>query len=170
MNLAMYILVNGDLEMSPAKASGQVGHAVASYFYHTAETTLIDNYMKNNQTKIILDCPQTTLEKYAKEYPNTAIYDAGKTELEPNTLTCVCIGIFDRDNEEVPKPIKRMRLYKANNFTNGFKAGMASILKYLKDKESVNEEFIVELCNEFAKQDKDFKDLYDYYEIIKTHE
>ena len=108
-NLAMYILVNKDIEMGKGKTAGQVGHAVAVYFYKNQNThsDLIDEYMNNQQKKIIVYCKQEKLEEYEKQGYIT-IRDNGLTELEPNTLTCVNYGILDKDN--LPKEIRRLRL------------------------------------------------------------
>ena len=117
MDLAMYILVNKNMEISKGKLAGQVGHAVSSFFYHCKDKKLLDNYMKGQQKKIILECPEQKLLEYEKEGFIT-IRDNGLTELIPNTLTCVNLGIFDRanideyGNSEVPKYVKRLRLYK----------------------------------------------------------
>lgn len=63
------------------------------------------------QKKIILKCPQSKLEELEKEQKYIVIRDKGLTQLEPNTLTCICIGIFDRDTDEVPEWVKELKLY-----------------------------------------------------------
>lgn len=108
-DLAMYILVNKDISMSPGKLAGQVGHAVESYINELNSNKIIKEHMDNSQKKIILKCSQNKLEQLEKEGYVT-IRDNGLTELEPNTLTCVNFGIIDR-NSIVPKFIKRLRLY-----------------------------------------------------------
>ena len=55
-DLKMYILINDDIKISKGKLAGQVGHAVASYFYNSHNDLAfhidIDEYMgglqKNN--------------------------------------------------------------------------------------------------------------------------
>ena len=129
-DLAMYILVNSDIEISAGKLGGQVGHVVQSYmdtiieakddydchhgFYATEEAEklidLYNEYKETNRKKIILKCKQSKLETLLEKYP--FVRDCGLTELEPNTLTCVCLGIIDRNNiPEDLKFIKRLRLY-----------------------------------------------------------
>lgn len=116
MDLAMYILVNIDIKIGKAKLAGQVGHAIAVYFYYNWDggeepNSLIEQYMENHQTKIILQCPQLKLEELELQGYIT-IRDKGWTQLEPNTLTCVNLGIFDRDKEdEVPEFVKELKLY-----------------------------------------------------------
>lgn len=101
-DIKMYILVNKDIKISKGKLAVQVGHAVATYFY-TLWTKLDSvpqwavNYMNGYQKKIILYCPQYKLEEL-EELGYITIRDAGFTELEPDTLTCVCLGLRDDDN------------------------------------------------------------------------
>lgn len=109
MDLRMYILMNKDIELSKGKTCGQASHSVASYFYNRYDKELITNYMENQQKNIILACPQVKLEELESQ-GYISIRDNGLTELEPNTLTCVNLGIFDADKEEIPKWVKR--LYK----------------------------------------------------------
>lgn len=113
MNKVMYILVNKDLKgkMSTAKLAGQVAHAAATHIYRNQNKWIdIELYFTNNQTKIIVECPESKLLEYEKKPGYIAIRDAGHTELEPNTLTCVCAGIFDKDKNEVPKDIQKLQL------------------------------------------------------------
>lgn len=98
-DLRMYILVNEDVKINKGKLAGQVGHAVAVYFYknHEKDKDLIDEYMNNFQKKIILFYPQYKLEKLERE-GYISIRDKGWTDLEPNTLTCINLGIIDFNN------------------------------------------------------------------------
>ena len=96
-DLRMYILVNSDIKINKGKLAGQVGHAVASYLYHSNDLRFlmsIEDYMNGAQKKIILKCSQKELEILENE-GFTTIRDNGLTDLEPNTLTCVNMGIFD---------------------------------------------------------------------------
>lgn len=101
-DLRMYILVNEDIVIHKGKLAGQVGHAVAVMFYNQFKTTgkllpIMEEYMDNCQKKIILYCPQSKLEELEKENYIT-IRDKGWTDLEPNTLTCVNLGLIDYNN------------------------------------------------------------------------
>ena len=123
-NKAMYILVNEDIKIGKGKLAGQVGHAVCTYMYRNYirrydggfvrwtndMLRYIDDYMEV-QKKIILKCPQWKLEELEKEGKYIVIRDKGLTQLEPNTLTCICIGVFDRDLNEVPEWVKELKLY-----------------------------------------------------------
>ena len=123
-NKAMYILVNEDIKIGKGKLAGQVGHASISWLYRnfikdydgnhvwvTEEMQIfLDDYMEE-QKKIILKCPQWKLEELEREGKYIVIRDKGLTQLEPNTLTCVCVGIYDRDLDEVPEWIRELKLY-----------------------------------------------------------
>lgn len=113
----MYILVNKDIKINKGKLAGQVGHAVASMLYeqykHGGELLpIMDEYMVI-QKKIILYCSQKKLEDL-EEKGYIAIRDNGLTDLEPNTLTCVNMGLIDC-NIGFPKDmefIKELKLVK----------------------------------------------------------
>lgn len=107
----MYILVNEDIKINKGKLAGQVGHAVAVYFYYNYDggenpNSLIEQYMNQYQKKIILYYPQSKLEEL-EERGYIAIRDKGWTDLEPNTLTCVNLGIVDYNN--IPKELEFIR-------------------------------------------------------------
>lgn len=127
-DLALYILVNKDIEISKGKLPSQIGHAILRYITSQKgrEDKNLEEYlnMDDNKRRIIaLSCPSSRLELLEQEgYP--AQRDLGLTELETNTLTTVCYGILDRNvykddrlnsseaTCEVPKWLKRLRLYK----------------------------------------------------------
>lgn len=103
-DLAMYILVNEDIKINKGKLAGQVGHAVAVYFYRyynqyrrDNRCGLINSYMETYQKKIILYHSQLGLE-ILEQHGYISIRDKGWTDLEPNTLTCVNLGILDKNN------------------------------------------------------------------------
>lgn len=119
---AMYVLVNEDIKIGKGKLAGQVGHAVCTYIYRNfikgyngqqifitkEQQNFLDDYMKV-QKKIILKCPQNKLEELEKEKKYIVIRDNGLTQLEANTLTCVCFGILNK--EDAPNWIKELKLY-----------------------------------------------------------
>lgn len=122
-NKAMYILVNEDIKIGKGKLAGQACHCVSSYIYRNYIRgydgkkisitddmyDFLDDYMEC-QKKIILKAPYSKLEELEKEGSYIVIRDKGLTQLEPNTLTCVCAGIYDRDLDEVPDWIKELKL------------------------------------------------------------
>lgn len=114
MDLRMYILVNQDIEINKGKLGGQIGHSVAVYFYRNWDggndpDSTIEKYMSNYQKKILLDAPQVKLEEL-ESLGHIAIRDKGWTDLEPNTLTCVNMGIIDYD--DFPKELNWLKNLK----------------------------------------------------------
>ena len=113
--MKMYILVNEDIKISKGKLAGQVGHAVNSYLWHkyivplqTGYTVVsLQEYMEA-QKKIILKCPESKLLEL-EQLGYITIRDKGLTELEPNTLTCVNLGIYYTGRE--PDWVKELKLY-----------------------------------------------------------
>lgn len=75
--------------------------------YSISELQKLNEYMKDAQKKIILKCPKSILEDL-ESARYVAIRDKGLTQLEPNTLTCVNIGIFSEEN--VPNWVKELKL------------------------------------------------------------
>ena len=97
--MKMYILVNKDITMSPAKLSAQVSHAVTNFLIENVpfQPYLLDWWGKGRkQTKIVLECKQSILEELEAE-GLSVVRDNGLTELEPNTPTCVCLGIGEKE-------------------------------------------------------------------------
>lgn len=114
-DLRMYILVNQDVKLSKGKLAGQVGHAVNILTYYMTKNSnpMMDIYMCGEIKKVILKAPQELLEKKEKE-GYISIRDKGYTQLEPNTLTCVNMGVFDYDelkNDEEDNWMLDMKLY-----------------------------------------------------------
>lgn len=126
-NLAMYILVNKDIEISKGKLPSQIGHAILRYI--TSDKGKYDKnlaeYLKLDDNKriiVTLKCPVSRLEELERAgYPVQR--DLGLTELPEHTLTTVCYGVLDRNvyrddrlnsseaTCEIPSWLKRLRLY-----------------------------------------------------------
>ncbi len=97
----MYLLVNNDLKMEKGKIASQVGHCVQHIiesilisYYENKKTKHYNDYLKwkNGCKKIVLKATQTQLEYLKNDSNAISIYDAGKTQIEPNSLTI--IGFF----------------------------------------------------------------------------
>ena len=111
----MYILVNEDIKINKGKLAGQVGHAVnlcvynLCFYSNVKGRTLIIDYMDGEIKKIILYANQRMLEEMeTKGY--IAIRDKGYTDLKPNTLTCVNLGILDKN--DIPKELNFIKQLK----------------------------------------------------------
>ncbi len=95
------IIVRDDLNMSRGKLAGQVAHAAVAACKHPdckqSELSLWFNDGKD-QAKIILAASgeDQLMNIFAQamlaELPFALVFDKGKTELPPDTLTCLGIG------------------------------------------------------------------------------
>ena len=92
------VIVRSDLKMGKGKIAGQVGHACTSLLYYNSEHPNIKQWFEEfNQTKVVLkvDSEEKLLDIISEleklEIIHYGIRDAGKTQIEPETLTCVGI-------------------------------------------------------------------------------
>ncbi len=94
------IFMRTDLNMSRGKMAVQAGHAVALTMHVQPER--IDEWMANNQVKIVLainsldDLIRINEKAIQNGVPSAPVHDAGATEVEPNTFTCLALGIESR--------------------------------------------------------------------------
>lgn len=97
------IVVRKDLKMSCGKIAGQVAHASVSAYKKQNWFKRRQWFKKDNQVKIVLkvksqeELVDIMYECMLKGIKYAAIHDAGKTQIEPNTLTAVGIGPYDED-------------------------------------------------------------------------
>lgn len=94
------IVVRQDLRMSKGKTSAQVAHASVSAMMETRKRKpdWVSSWFLEGQKKVILKVASMDelleVKKNAEleRIPNSLISDAGLTELEPGTTTCLGIG------------------------------------------------------------------------------
>lgn len=94
------IVVRTDLKMSKGKLAAQVAHAAVSALLETLKEhkEWVNEWIKQGQKKVILrvESEKELLDIYErakiKQLPVALIIDAGRTELQPGTKTCVGIG------------------------------------------------------------------------------
>ncbi|MCQ5376680.1 MAG: peptidyl-tRNA hydrolase Pth2 [Candidatus Methanomethylicia archaeon] len=94
------IVVRQDLKMSKGKTAAQVAHAAISSFEAAKRRrpAWAEAWLAEGQKKVILKAPTLeeilSLEKSAalESLPFAIIADAGLTELEPGTVTCLGVG------------------------------------------------------------------------------
>ena len=94
------VVVRQDLRMSKGKTAAQVAHAAVSSYLLARERKpgWASAWMEEGQKKVILKVPslEALLELKGKvdrqRIPSALISDAGLTELEPGTVTCLGIG------------------------------------------------------------------------------
>ena len=106
--MKLYFVINSDLNLSTGKACGQIAHLMCNYCLANHKNKDFIEWYGNgsSQTKIILKSNTKTIEELAKSYPY--IRDNGLTEIEPNTLTCVCLGLHE--DLSYDKKLKRLQL------------------------------------------------------------
>lgn len=92
------IVVRKDLKMSCGKIAGQVAHASLRAYRVTPKMER-DNWIYNyNEVKVVLKVQsEEELNKIIKrceesDVPYSLVFDAGKTQIEPHTLTALGIG------------------------------------------------------------------------------
>jgi peptidyl-tRNA hydrolase, PTH2 family len=112
--LKQVIVVRTDLKMGKGKLAVQVAHAAVSSAEQTrrSQPKWLQSWFSENQRKI---CVKVETERELRVLkgkldemgiPNSIIEDAGLTQLEPGTTTCLGIGpapadIIDRYTEEL---------------------------------------------------------------------
>ena len=87
--------------MSRGKMAVQAGHAVALTMQ--SQPQLVEEWMENNQVKIVLAVDSLGAldglgtKAVINGLPIAWVQDAGRTEVEPGTFTCMAIGIAPRN-------------------------------------------------------------------------
>lgn len=121
--ISMYIIVNADLQLSPAKLAVQVGHGVELHFKEMSTKTNLEfsdeyrkyvephrQWMNSGSRKIVLKANPTQWKKI-KESDDIEAYlvrDAGLSEVEPGTETCIVFP--PKRKSTIHKLIKRLQL------------------------------------------------------------
>lgn len=102
----LVIFMRTDLNMSRGKMAVQAGHAVSMSIIHPFSGEVqpaVEAWIDNQQVKIVLAVNSLLKleiladKAEANNLPYHKVYDAGKTEVEPGTTTCLAIGIAPRN-------------------------------------------------------------------------
>lgn len=92
------IVVRDDLKLSKGKTCAQVAHAVLQCFMQQDDVKLTKSWLKEGGKKVVLKAKdkneffKITDAAKKKGLVTAVIEDAGHTEVEPGTITCVGIG------------------------------------------------------------------------------
>jgi PTH2 family peptidyl-tRNA hydrolase len=94
------IVVRQDLKMSKGKTAAQVAHAAVSSFIAVADKKpeWVARWLREGQKKVVVkvksleDLLEIKKKVDMEHIPNAIISDAGLTELEPGSVTCLGIG------------------------------------------------------------------------------
>ena len=106
--LIQYILVNNEIQMSAGKVAAQVGHACTIVALKQQHNGFFKSWLGNGQKKIILQASKNMLEELENSF--FSVRDAGHTELQPNTLTVVSLGVMTR--QQAATITKKLQLYR----------------------------------------------------------
>ncbi|MFB6354519.1 MAG: peptidyl-tRNA hydrolase Pth2 [Halobacteriales archaeon] len=91
------IVARADLGMSPGKLAAQVAHASLSASERADEAAKRE-WKRGGRTKVVLKAPdERTLydrkeEAEAAGLPTALVTDAGRTQLDPGTVTALAVG------------------------------------------------------------------------------
>lgn len=107
-NTKQVIIVRNDIKISPEKLAGQVAHAAVMLYHNqnlkqdTLNKALLNVWLNNFYTKIILQADLQEILKIqeiakSKNINNFLVIDKGFTELEPDTITCLGLGVHYND-------------------------------------------------------------------------
>jgi PTH2 family peptidyl-tRNA hydrolase len=100
--LKLAIAVRGDVAMSPGKVAAQAAHAAVTAALE-AERGQLRAWLEQGQPKVVLrlrstdDLEAMLARAHEHAVPVTPIHDAGRTEVQPGTLTVVAFGPAARD-------------------------------------------------------------------------
>jgi len=98
------VLVRGDLKLSKGKTCAQVGHAVLQCYMKQDDKKLTQAWLEEGGKKVILKAKDLKELFDIKEAAKRAglvtavIKDAGHTEVEPGTVTCMGLGPDREEN------------------------------------------------------------------------
>ena len=115
-DLKMYIVVNRDIEMSAGKLGAQTAHSaclVVSYLEQNPTEEYIQ-WKSSAFAKIVLKAHEKEMIKMIEKYHEKSekifcipVFDAGRTELQPNTLTTLAFPPMKRSDR--PQLLKRLQ-------------------------------------------------------------
>lgn len=114
MSVKQVIILNASLNMSPGKAAAQACHAAVGAY---ERSTRVDKarWHEEGVTKIVLrgrdreDLLVAAGEADRLDLPNFLVVDAGRTEVEPGSITA--LGIGPGDAATIDRVTSRLPLY-----------------------------------------------------------
>ena len=115
MGFKQAIIIRSYLGMGKGKLAGQTAHASVSAYNlaRARDPDAVREWEEEGQKKIVLKIGSeeellSLYEKMKREIPCALIRDAGKTQLEPGTLSC--FGAGPADESKINKFTKELKL------------------------------------------------------------
>lgn len=109
------IIVRKDLKMTKGKMSAQVAHAAVEAYRKARDLhpTMTKQWLNQGAKKVVLYIENKgelleLMKKIPPEVPSKLIIDAGRTQLEPGTITCLGIGPYE--SSEIDKITSELKL------------------------------------------------------------
>ena len=103
MPVKLALVVRTDLGMGRGKIAAQVAHAAVAAALGSLGGADFAEWLREGQPKVVLkvasgeDLRDVARQAQAAGLPVELIYDAGRTQLAPGTLTCCSIGPAAQD-------------------------------------------------------------------------
>lgn len=152
----IYILVNGELKMSPGKVAAQVAHATA--MLDKFNSAFIGEYKR---AVIVLEAKNEIQMRSLEEYLFNAglssyLYiDEGVNEVTPYSLTAMSVQPIDSDDEEKREIFAPFPLYGSNKEVD-IEQAKTTIKKYLHSDWHVSN--VVKRLNQALEYNGGFRD------------
>ncbi len=111
--MKLVILVRKDIDLSKGKMSVQCSHASVDASLK-ADKKILEEWKKQGMKKVVLEVnDESDLLKYKKDAESlklktSLIKDAGLTEVEPGTITC--LGIGPNTEEKINKVTGKLKI------------------------------------------------------------
>lgn len=96
----LYILVNEDLKIGKGKFSGQSSHCCWTFCYRGEQTIEDINKLSKENNIEYIKCSQEMMEKIEETGNYIVIRDKGLTQLAPNSLTCISLGLMNEEEKD----------------------------------------------------------------------
>src|SRR3954463_8910623 len=115
LRVKLAIVVRADLGMGRGKAAAQVAHAAVAATLTAAGSPRLAAWLADGQPKVVLRVDsaealdEVVAAAHAARLSVETIEDAGRTQLEPGTVTCAAIG--PADDEDLNEVTGDLRLY-----------------------------------------------------------
>jgi PTH2 family peptidyl-tRNA hydrolase len=112
MGIKQAIVVRTDLKMSRGKIAAQAAHGSVAALSKTT-TSAYSAWVATGMKKIVLRAKSKKelldlFNEAKKKFPTALVKDAGNTQLEPGTITCIAIG--PADDSDIDRLTGKLRL------------------------------------------------------------